>query len=72
MIAKSVRELGGELWAEMEFRRQDRDLTLEKLSYKEISELTDFLMRVLVRHAGCIIENDKDLPVEPLPKLMSE
>lgn len=72
MIMKSIRELGGELWSEMESRRSQENSTpiaFQKLSTKEISEITDFLMQILARYVGCIIENDDDLPVKPLPKI---
>jgi hypothetical protein len=56
-------------------RRSRNDSTLavfQKLSDPEITELVDFLMGVLARHAETVIKNDVDLPVSLLPKTESE
>jgi len=59
--SRTIRELGGEFWAEIEQR-----ISEEEADWKTREKLADILMGVLARHAGKLIENDKDLPVEPL------
>lgn len=59
---RTVRELGGEIYAEM-FRRIPTDI----LDWKVADQIVDLAMGVLARHAGTTIENDADFPVTPLP-----
>ena len=61
----TVRELGGEIWAEMTIHIDDQDLAVEVKH-----SLIDLITRVLARHVGERIENDLDLPVEPLPQTL--
>jgi hypothetical protein len=65
MSSRSVRELGGEIWAEvtMRFRETGRQIDIET---KNI--IIDLLVAVLARHIGETIENDEEMPVVPLPK----
>ena len=67
MNSRTVRELGGEIWAELNSpsranETEDQNplgfLTLEM----EIM-LLDLIMQVLARHEGETIVNDQDLPV---------
>ena len=58
---RTIRELGGELWAELSPQPE------EKVPRRARAAIVDILMGVLARHAGSVIENDRDLPVEPLP-----
>lgn len=58
---KSVRELAGEVWAEITAAKGNE--------HREVlNEFVDILLGVLARHAGATIVNDSDLPVTPLPK----
>lgn len=59
---RTVRELGGEIWAEL-----SRGISNDELGWQEKSKVVDLVMGVLARHVGCVIENDPDLPVSPLP-----
>lgn len=58
---RTIRELGGEIWAEL-FSIPESDLRWE---VKEA--VLDVVMGVLARHSGSVLENDPDLPVTPLP-----
>lgn len=60
---KTVRELGGEIYSELDQRIAD-----EKVSWQTKTEIVDLIMGVLARHAGSRIENDEGLPVAPLSK----
>ena len=59
---RTVRELGGEIWAEIEITFGEA-----QISWQTKGELTDLIMGVLARHVGATIENDEGMPVEPLP-----
>jgi hypothetical protein len=59
--SKTVRELGGEFWAEI-----TRRIPENEVDWKAKGKLVDIMMGVLARYAGSAIENDEDLPVEPL------
>lgn len=63
MKNRTVRELGGEVWAEinMHYLREKK-----KLDIDELQLFIDFTMQVLARHVGKKILNDKDFPVTPL------
>lgn len=67
-MKKTVRELGGEIWAEIAQRQNDQvdDSLISEIDYRATQELSDLVMGVLARHTGCEIINDEDLPVEPL------
>lgn len=60
----TIRELGGEIWAEAfeRFDDEGRDWLMR-------SGIIDLAMRVLARHAGEVLTNDADYPVEPLLKV---
>jgi len=59
MATKTIRELGGEIWSELQH--------FEGLDWKLGNRITDVVMGVLARHDGSLMVNDKDLPVTPLP-----
>lgn len=59
--SRTIRELGGEVWSELSQRIPEEDA-----DWKTRGKLVDIVMGVLARHAGKLIENDKDMPVEPL------
>jgi hypothetical protein len=59
---KTVRELGGEIWAEMQ------SVEGAGPNWQLIHRLVDVIMGVLARHTGEVIVNDIDLPVSPLPR----
>lgn len=63
----TVRELGGELWAEASQRLDD-----EGSDWLAQSGLIDLAMSILARHTGARIVNDQDLPVKPLPRASEE
>lgn len=67
-MKKTVRELGGEIWAEITHRQNDQenDSLIGKIDFRATQELNDLVMGILARHVGCEITNDEDLPVEPL------
>jgi hypothetical protein len=57
----TVRELGGEIWAELS------SLPDGELPWQTADRIVDLVMGVIARHVGAAIRNDADLPVEPLP-----
>ena len=59
---RTVRELGGEVWAELARLPED------ELPWGARDRIIDVVMGVLARHAGAEIKNDSDLPVTPLPR----
>ena len=67
---KTVRELGGEIWAEVTQLQnsEDNSTLLKDVDFKVTQELCDLVMGVLARHANTMIVNDEDLPVVPLVK----
>ena len=70
MTSKTVRELGGEIWAElsyeMENKRSQGDTTFAGYDFKALNPTVDIIMSVLARYIGQVIVNDEDFPVEPL------
>jgi hypothetical protein len=58
---RSVRELGGEIYAELEKRIPEH-----RADWRTRASIVDVVMGVLAAHAGERIENDADLPVDPL------
>jgi hypothetical protein len=59
---RTIRELGGEIWAELKMRGGEEQR-------KFASEVSDMIMAVLARYDRHVIMNDEDFPVEPLPRL---
>lgn len=59
---RTIRELGGEIWAEMNNRVSESEANFEVKN-----RIVDIAMGVLARYAGAVLENDEGLPVEPLP-----
>ncbi len=67
MGEKTVRELGGEIWAELQEERHNPHSPLPRFGVEEADALIDFLMSILVRHTGATIINDPGLPVFARP-----
>ncbi len=65
---KSVRELGGELWAELNRERESPNSKLASITWQQSNDLCDFLMSVLARHVGTQIGSDDGLEVNPRPR----
>lgn len=76
MNQRTVRELGGELWAELSYQTQvetqdrisDGISSLKDFNFHAVHAVVDLVMAVLARHVGETIVNDEDLPVKPLPQ----
>jgi len=64
---KSVRELGGEIWAELDAERRKSDSVFSSLDHTMNDELTDFVMSILARHTNTTIVNDDGLEVMARP-----
>lgn len=60
---RTVRELGGEIWSELE--KAD---VAQQVDWQVRNAIVDLVMGVLARHAGKRLENDSDLPVTPLAR----
>ena len=60
-VCRTVRELGGEIWSELVNR-----ISEEEIDWQAKNKVVDIVIGVLARHSGKVIENDKDLPVDPL------
>lgn len=57
----TVRELGGEIWAELSLFPD------AELHWQIKNRIADLVMGVAARYVGATIMNDADLPVQPLP-----
>lgn len=68
MHYKTVRELGGEFWAELNMDSRDPNSKFAGLDFRVKGDLADFLMTILARHVGAMILNDEGLAVEPRPR----
>lgn len=73
MPDKTIREIGGEVWAEIHhtcnFRlgeQADMLRRLKEFDFTITHAFVDLMMAVLARYEGLTIVNDVDLPVEPL------
>lgn len=64
---RTIRELGGEIWSELNARVGETEANFEVKN-----RIVDIAMGVLARYAGSVIENDEGLPVEPLPSNVEE
>ncbi len=64
---KSVRELGGEIWAELDAERRKEDSVFSNLDHTINDQLSDFIMSILARQINTTIVNDAGLKVEPRP-----
>ncbi len=67
MNKRTIRELGGEVWAEISTRRSHGHIKLKNLQQEALDEIIDLFMGVLARHKDTVIEDDEGLPVTPLP-----
>ena len=65
---RTIRELGGEIWAEIQICVRDPQHPLAQMDWRHLAPITDIVMGVLARHNGTAIVNDEDLPVAPLPQ----
>jgi hypothetical protein len=59
---RTIRELGGEIWSEL-----SAAITEEEANWKVKNRIVEITMAVLARYDGVVLENDADLPVQPLP-----
>jgi hypothetical protein len=57
----TIRQLGGEIWSEISQRIPEAHA-----DWRAKGKFVDVVMGVLARHAGEFLENDADLPVDPL------
>jgi hypothetical protein len=64
---RTVRELGGELWAELEMLSRESNGLAFGMDWQHQHQLVDFAMSVIARHCGKVIVNDEGLEVVPLP-----
>jgi hypothetical protein len=58
---RTVRELGGEIWAELS------SIPEGDLRWDVRNAIVDVVMGVLARYTGSVLEADPDLPVDPRP-----
>jgi hypothetical protein len=65
---RTIREVGGEIAAEITIRLRDPQHPLAQMDGRHKETIIDVVMGVLARHAGAKIVNDEGLPVAPLPK----
>lgn len=65
--SRSVRELTGEIWAELQPLRLGPDGPLTGVTPEQIDLVLSTTLAVLARHVGARITADPDLPVDPLP-----
>jgi hypothetical protein len=72
MKQRAVRELGGEIWAELNGRIQKGDDIFTDWSVETLQATIVLMMSVLARHEGEIIRNDADLPVAPLEESQAD
>jgi hypothetical protein len=59
--SRTVRELGGAIWAELSTR-----IPNDELDWRMTERMMDIVLGVLARHLGKVIADDSDLPVRPL------
>lgn len=75
MAEKTVRELTGEIWAELEQESRNAAANgspLHSLNMDALNRILDVVMGVLARYENTVIVNDRDLPVEPLQRKFAE
>lgn len=72
MKERTVRELGGEIWAEIRMRMGEKQETFSRLDVPTLNATIDLIIGVLARYNGVVIVNDADLPVTPLPQQEDE
>jgi hypothetical protein len=68
MSTGTVRELGGEIWAEIGHRHGDPGSALGRMDVDQVQEIVDVVMGVLARYADVTIAADATMPVTPLPR----
>lgn len=67
MKHKTFRELGGEIWAELQSERKYCDSILSEITFEQESPLIDLITSVLGRHDNTLLKNDPNHPVFPRP-----
>ena len=73
MAEKTVRELGGEVWAEItQLQNSPEENAFSDVGFELSQGVCDLVMGVLARHVGTTIVNDDDFPVQPLEKKFTE
>lgn len=60
--SRTIRQLGGEIWIELQAAIPEPET-----DWRTRNRIIEVIMAVLARHSGAMIENDPDLPVDPLP-----
>lgn len=68
MESRTIRELGGEIDAEITMLARDPLHPLAQMDWRHIAPIVGIAMGVLARHCGTTIVNDGGLPVTPLPR----
>lgn len=72
MKQRTVRELSGEIFAELNHDMRERcaagDPLYQGLGNAAFGAIIDLITGVLARHVGSVIVNDQDIPAVPLPK----
>ena len=67
---RTIREIGGEVWGEIELARRHAERensdAFAVFDWTTSHLVVDIVMGVLACHAGKLLTNDADLPVEPL------
>jgi hypothetical protein len=71
MVTRTIRELGGEIDAEIMMLSRDPKHPFAQMDWRHIAPIVELVMGVLARHNGTVIVNDEDLPVPPLPRRSS-
>ena len=69
MSERTIRELAGEIWAELEQESRNAPINgspLRTIQMDAMNRLIDVIMGVLARHENTLLVNDKDMPVKPL------
>jgi len=70
MQKRTVRELSGEIWAEIEYRALRGISPYAEFANNDLfNDFIDLISGILARYDGSIIINDEDLPVTPLPPI---
>lgn len=70
MKQKTIRELGGEIWAEIDMeKRLLSQSALNCIPFEAENTLIELIMGVLARYAGSELVNDEDFPVFPRKKV---
>ena len=69
MSERTIRELAGEIWAELEQESRNANIhgsPIRSIHVDTMNRIIDVIMGVLARHENTLLVNDKDMPVMPL------